>query len=259
MRTSKEQQQEMASRYSGGESTAKLAQDYGISSEAVRGLLERRGIARRDREHAARKYICNHIFFSSIDSEEKAYWLGFIAADGCISGNELRVCLSPADRDHLVQLGASLNSSHPVTDYTLGKRAYCEFIVCSTQLTRDLIRHGITPRKSFTLQWPTLSAEMFRHFARGYVDGDGCFTADSNVQNNVNVYFSVTSNKPFLLDMQGYLQRHCSLNQTKLFQRHKDSPIYSGKLQVRRIVDFLYHDAIIYLPRKYDKAYRITR
>ena len=32
-----------------------------------------------------RKYNVNHDFFESINTEERAYWLGFISADGCIS------------------------------------------------------------------------------------------------------------------------------------------------------------------------------
>lgn len=263
MGMSKQQQEEAILRYQNGESSEKLAQDYGISAAAIRALLKRRGVERRSRELAARKYICDHGFFSFINSEEKAYWLGFIAADGYMYDNWLGVSLSAVDRDHLVLLATSLHSSHPIADYTQKGHAYSRLMIYSTKLTNDLKSLGITPRKTFTLQWPTLSTEMLRHFTRGYVDGDGCFTIDSKARNNANVYFSVTSNKPFLLDMQAYLMRHCALNQTKLFQRQKDSPIYSmvycGKLQVRRIIDFLYQDATTYLQRKYYKAYNITQ
>jgi hypothetical protein len=192
---------------------------------------------------------------------EKAYWLGFIAADGYIDSNHLKVTLSSVDKDHLVRLATSLHSSHPVIDQIQGKHASSTLRIYSHELCNDLIRHGITFRKTFTLQWPVLSVVMLRHFVRGYVDGDGCFTVDGKVRRNA--YFSVTSNESFLSNLQAFLMRYCAVNQTKLFQRHKDSPIYTlvycGKLQVRRIVDFLYHDATIYLPRKYDRAYRVTR
>jgi hypothetical protein len=263
MRMSKQQQEEILRRYQNGESSEMLARVYGISGAAVRALLKRRGIEGRSRELAARKYSCDHGFFSSINSEEKAYWLGFIAADGNIHDNCLGVFLSAVDRDHLVLLAASLHSSHPVVDYTQEGYAYSRFRIFSTELTEDLKSLGIAPRKTFTLQWPALSAAMLRHYARGYVDGDGCFSINSKSRNNANVYFSVTSNKPFLLDMQAYLMEHCALRQTELYQRHKDSPIYSmrytGKLQIRRIVDFLYCEATFYLPRKYEQAYSITR
>lgn len=262
MRAGKLQQEEIVLRYQNGESSEKLAQEYGISGAAVRGLLERRGIARRNRELAARRYTCNHTFFASINSEEKAYWLGFIAADGYIDSDHLKVSLSSVDKEHLLRLATSLNSSHPVIDQIQAKYASSTLRIYSTELCSDLIRHAITSRKTFTLQWPTLPVEVLRHFARGYIDGDGCFTGYSRAR-QTNVYFSVTSNEPFLLDLQAFLMRHCCLGQTKLYRRHKDSPIYSmaycGKRQIRRIVDFLYHDATIYLPRKYHTACAITQ
>ncbi|MGZ6356177.1 MAG: LAGLIDADG family homing endonuclease [Ktedonobacteraceae bacterium] len=261
MRTGKRQQEEIVLRYQNGESSEKLAREYGISGAAVRGLLERRGIARRNSVLAARRYICNHTFFASINSEEKAYWLGFIAADGYVDSNHLKVELSSVDRDHLVRLATSLDSSHPVIDQIQRKYPSSTLSIYSAELCADLLKQGITPRKTFTLQWPALSNAILRHFVRGYVDGDGCFTVSGKIRRNT--CFSVTSNKSFLLDFQDFLMRSCAINQTKLYQRHKDSPIYTlvycGKLQVRRIVDFLYHGATIYLPRKYDRAHHITQ
>lgn len=36
-----------------------------------------------------RKYSVNEIFFEVINTEEKAYWLGFIFADGCVLDRKL--------------------------------------------------------------------------------------------------------------------------------------------------------------------------
>ena len=49
-----------------------------------------------------------------IDTEEKAYWLGFITADGCIvSKGGLSVNLVATDAGHLEKLSVSLSSSWP--------------------------------------------------------------------------------------------------------------------------------------------------
>ena len=70
-----------------------------------------------------RKYNVNHDFFESIDTEEKAYWLGFIGADGCVSerynykGNKcstLYVCLQEQDEAVLVALKHHLNAENPI-------------------------------------------------------------------------------------------------------------------------------------------------
>ena len=57
-----------------------------------------------------RKYALNEAFFEIIDSEEKAYWLGFIAADGCVYRRTLSINLNIKDKAHLEKLIAILNS-----------------------------------------------------------------------------------------------------------------------------------------------------
>lgn len=41
------------------------------------------------------------------------------------------------------------------------------------ELAADLIKHGVTPRKSKTIQWPEVQADLLSHYARGVFDGDG--------------------------------------------------------------------------------------
>nr|DAG90196.1 MAG TPA: endonuclease [Crassvirales sp.] len=53
----------------------------------------------------------NRDFFSVIDTEEKAYWLGFLYADGFISasGNTVGLSISLKDIDHLKKYNNALN------------------------------------------------------------------------------------------------------------------------------------------------------
>lgn len=56
----------------------------------------------------------NHNFFEVIDTEEKAYWLGFIMADGCVSiTHSPKVLLGVAEKDaeHIREFHYVLNSS----------------------------------------------------------------------------------------------------------------------------------------------------
>jgi len=51
---------------------------------------------------AHRKYNLDESFFTRIDNEEKAYWLGFFAGDGAITDeNRLRLKLATKDKAHL--------------------------------------------------------------------------------------------------------------------------------------------------------------
>ena len=65
--------------------TTKIAKKYGVWSNAINGLLRRRGIKIRERGEAHRIYPINENFFNNIDSEEKAYTLGLFYADGSVN------------------------------------------------------------------------------------------------------------------------------------------------------------------------------
>lgn len=119
-------------------------------------------------------YTYDHEFFSSVNTEEKAYWLGFITADGCISDTGdsrfLSIRLQDRDHDHLVKFCRSLKSNRPV----LRSPGVSYMSVSSRQIIDDLISLGVTPRKSLTAApWSSASPELARHYIRGLFDGDG--------------------------------------------------------------------------------------
>jgi hypothetical protein len=123
-----------------------------------------------------RRYTIDHTFFSSIDTEDKAYILGFIAADGCVGLGTLRIGLHPRDTDILEKIRARMQSNAPIVNTKSGKWPMARWSISSVQLAHDLIAAGITPRKSLTLQFPTLTPELERHYIRGLWDGDGFIT-----------------------------------------------------------------------------------
>ena len=95
------------------------------------------------------KYKINTRFFSCIDSPEKAYWLGFLWADGCISATtgskRIVFCLHYRDHKHLEQLVCDLDSTYPVRQR--GKFSYLE--MCSKDMFKDLLACGVTERKTW--------------------------------------------------------------------------------------------------------------
>jgi hypothetical protein len=257
------QVEEICRRYQAGGTSPELAKEFGVTAHAVLGLLERRGIERRQPTIAQRRYVCNHAFFSSIETEEQAYWLGFLAADGYIAsgkGNNQAVAVMVAmqDKDHLYRLRQALQSTHPVKEYLYPYQEFVKLFIRSQQLTADLAKYGIVGNKTFTLPWPDLPDDLLRHFMRGYIDGDGGFyTAEDHRYPSKNVFFSVTSNEQFLEGMQRFLMSSLGLAKTKHTHRRKESSIftlrYFGRPQVQRIVTWLYEGARVYLPRKYMK------
>ena len=66
--------------------------------------------------HPNRKYHVNSNYFDTINTEGKAYWLGFLFADAAVHPNRPSVALSLAmrDVDHLKKFKRYLNSGHPI-------------------------------------------------------------------------------------------------------------------------------------------------
>lgn len=121
-----------------------------------------------------------HDYFQIIDTEEKAYWLGFLSADGCVykpkttNSYRIEINLQDSDEGHLRKFLNAVSPNQNICHYKSGGRIYHSITVFSNQLGTDLIRHGVTPRKSLTLQPWNGPAHLMRHYWRGMVDGDGC-------------------------------------------------------------------------------------
>lgn len=124
-------------------------------------------------------------YFESIDTEGKAYWLGFITADGCVSAgavgangwmrNQLSVKLKESDAGHLEKLRSALSAEAPVrfVPQATCSHGAVEIAVNSERIVDSLIRLGVTPRKSLVVEPWSGPAELMRHYWRGMVDGDG--------------------------------------------------------------------------------------
>lgn len=165
--------------YAQGLPAPEIGRIVGCHSTSVYSLLEEMGIDRRGRG------CDNATYFGRIDTPNKAYWLGFIAADGCVTGfstgnTRLVIKLARKDRLHLDMLHSELGATHPVIDneqFSAGKmRSYSTLAIYSPMLVDGLVSHGITPRKSATLKPWDGPARLMPHYWRGLVDGDGYIT-----------------------------------------------------------------------------------
>ena len=122
--------------------------------------------------HGPIRYRCDAEYFDVLDSDEKAYWLGFIAADGCVIGNAVIVRLALKDARHLDRLRTAMACDRPITTHHY-RYSFASFEARSPHLVETLNRYGIVPRKSLTLTFPMLPETFTGAFVRGYFDGDG--------------------------------------------------------------------------------------
>jgi len=173
-----EHRRTMVQDYIDGATMQEAADRFGYSYMACSFALDKYGIPKRSRSEARRKYDVNEEFFGEIDTEEKAYWLGFLAADGHVGERgHIKVTLSAKDREHVYKFAEAVGAEHPIKirKRRLDGNTYevATITVCSLNMVNDLILLGVGPRKSLTITPSDIPVELLRHYWRGVFDGDG--------------------------------------------------------------------------------------
>jgi len=121
------------------------------------------------------KYTVDKNYFEQIDTREKAYILGFIYGDGCITNkNYTTLAIGVKDRDILEFIKKALNYSGPVRRYDRNKGYIHSLRITNKKLATDLKKHGVVPNKSKVLKFPTgLKDKLILPFIFGLFDSDG--------------------------------------------------------------------------------------
>ena len=105
-------------------SSLDIAKIYNINASAVCYLLDKFDIKRRDNKNKS-KFVLNHNVFNSIDTKEKAYWLGFLFADGFITkDNYVGISLKNDDYKHLEKFRDFIESNHIIHTYKCLENSY---------------------------------------------------------------------------------------------------------------------------------------
>jgi len=242
--------------YASGKTLSEIAQGYSCSRETIARCLRSNGVTVRSKGQGRRRYTCNHYFFDVIDSELKAYWLGFLAADGSIINGTIRLNLQYGDRQHIRLLLRDLGSDYPIrTRIQNGFRGSC-LAISSQPMLVALARFGVIPRKKRTLPWPDLPEHILRSYFRGFFDANGSWGAKNTSKPMVQgPSFMLVGNKQFIQQCQKWLMERCSLRETKFKIQGRDRTSYTmtyrGNNQARRIASLLYDGATRFLARKH--------
>ena len=171
--------------YESGKSPHHVAKQFGVHHKVISREIRSRGIEPRNQIAYRRRYTVNEHFFDVIDTEEKAYWLGFITADGNVSKAQLRIALQRGDRLHLEKFAIAISSNAPIHDNVSktpdGKPSLQSYIiVCSRPMVTSLYNCGIVENKSLVVQPFGIEHFLSLHYWRGLVDGDGWIAKHKN-------------------------------------------------------------------------------
>ena len=209
----------------------------------------------------------NNKIFDCIDTEEKAYWLGFIFADGTISSNPLKenkkkvytfeLSLKQDDINHLEKFKELLKTPRPI----IKSENRCRLLVNSKHFWDTLNNYGCIPNKSLTLQFPSENIfkekSLIRHFIRGYFDGDGCISYSNSEHTILNMQLLGT--KSFLQTLLNYLPeefKDLTLRHNHNNENEETYLINTSNKKAYRFFIYLYENSKIYLDRKYSRFAR---
>lgn len=244
-------------------SNAELGEILNRTSNSIQMKIKRLGLKRDD------QYTYNISFFHNIDTEEKAYWLGFIYADGYTQYNpqrrnsELGIELQIGDIKHLKKFNKAINGNVEIkikdrydarSDKT---HTHCIIRLYKKQIVEDLINMGVIPNKSHVITFPKLQKKLIIPFIRGFFDGDGCLRL--NTKRNCHSFDFACASIDFVNSLRTILYGMYNINSYIC----KDKNIYrlciGGLTNAYLFGTLLYDNATIYLDRKYQKFYTITK
>ena len=255
----------IVSLYQAGKSLKEIAKELNISPAGACLALRKRGIQRRAQHQKGhskgtsknRKYFFDLSYFSKIDTEEKAYWLGFLYADGYVTYKGVSIlALQEKDKDHLDKFRKAIKADDIELQYSAKTKSY-RICLSSVEFADNLMNLGCVQAKSLILKFPSeeqVPNHLIHHFMRGYFDGDGCMY----ICDKYTMAFSVIGTKEFLDVYEKILLENCK-NKTKTKRQKKDLNknteylTYSGRKRIQEIYNFLYKDATVYLERKREK------
>ncbi len=265
-----------------------LGQRFDRSSTWINERLKRWGVPIKKPSELFTLHEYNEDYFKVIDTEEKAYWLGMIYADGTITYNKLqkngktrnrfKLTLKATDKPHLEKFAHAIDFKYPELNVhktiVEGKEyEYVDLIASSPTFIKHLIDKGMIPTnnsigrdKKELIRFPQedkLPRHLLKHFVRGYFDGDGSLTKqryEGKVIDTQHYTVKIVSNKIFCQQLKDFFELHELTDykkQTKNIYKKKDSYIYTfesgGNHRVYHIYNKFYKDANIYLDRKYNK------
>jgi len=181
-------------------------------------------------------------------NEESLYWAGFLAADGCVSGNYLHLNLQNRDVSHIEKMKKWLNVECKIRERPNQSQV---IQVWSKEIISDLTQYGITPRKSLTYN-PGVSCLYSPDFWRGMIDGDGCLSQSRAPYRYPIVYFcgSHGACEAFRVFVKTFCESKANVRKSKNIFNIS----YSGPYAIQIMQKLYGNNPKFYLDRKYELA-----
>lgn len=234
-----------------------LAKKYGIHRSTLSRNFRELGLKTFNIRNP---HSFNYNYFKNIDTKSKAYFLGLIHSDGCLSDNYgLSLFLQIEDLEIIKKFRHHLESTSFIQSKYLSdsnRKPQCGITVYSKVNYNNLINHGITPRKSKKLFFPNITKELIPHFIRGSFDGDGCLSISKYRKSN-RYQISMLGTKEYISKLNIILKEYYYID-SKIYPRKECENLYVlriiKKSHLVKFYNLIYQNSDgLYIDRKFNK------
>lgn len=250
----KEQEKYVCDNYY-NKTSSKLAKELNCTKSKITNTWYKNNLKGKQK----RIYSLNESYFDIIDSEDKAYFLGFIASDGCIyksetinKSNIVKITIHKKDIDVLEKFKTYIQTEKPI-NYFNGKYVTLELV--SNKLVSSLNNLNLNTCKTYGNTIPNIDNKFMKDFIRGYFDGDGSISFRNNFfdvavgisgyENNLTKIINYLESRnifsSFLIDNRKYTTTNTG-NFGQL--------VFSNKTNKYSFLKLIYGDASVYMNRK---------
>lgn len=238
------------------ENTTEFLRDYGIIPSTFWNYLKRHNLP--SLRHTTRKYTMNEDYFSCIDTEEKAYWLGFIQCDGYITKDVIEIGLCSKDISHLEKFKKAIQYTGKITQRKIAnKYDSCRMYIRSNKLLQPLVNIGLDKFRSLTMELLMKHDNpLFIHYVRGIIDANANISLKQYVHSvSVNCILS-SGSKKFAQEFTNEMNLYCNDNNAVVYKADNDKNFSCRlrKVAYMKLFNDSYKNACISLKRKQEKV-----
>jgi hypothetical protein len=209
-------------------------------------------------------------YFRNINTEAKAYLLGFIAADGYVSNKpsnkSLQISISNEDREILEFAKKEFKYDGNIEERWIGLNSRCIRIrIYGEKFVNNIIKYGFDNTKTYRFHLPILEKKFYKHFIRGYFDGDGCiYFSKRKFSNKYRYAITIVGTENFCNELDDFINKNLEITFTKIIhitlQNTKIITLRSERIfDIKKFLNYIYKNSSIFLTRKWKKYQELLK
>lgn len=244
LKLKKKDQENIINMYLNNKTSVEIAKIYNCTPKTILDILNKHNIQRRKGKLAFVNNRNYPIIFDKIDTEFKAYFLGFMLTDGYLTRKRNNISIQLKDYDAIKFISEHTNGTIVKLQRNMYRTSYY-----SKEDIENLKRLGVVFNKSLTLQGPNLlnnENQYLNYIIRGIIDGDGWIRKDGKE------FFICSASEDFIKWCKMSLE---SLGMQNLKYNFINNE-YNGIFCLRTAIS---HNINILREKIYDKPYGMKR